>query len=555
MPDTFEIRCIFGNKALPVRVTVLGENLKLSFPYFKPMIEEVKAMQRPSPSWNAIEKSWTILNNRRNLFALDILTNGSKIQVYDKPIEEQEIVESFWSHQQKLYNFVLTRKRCILAAEMRTGKTLPTFHAISKSGITSAYWVAPSKALMGLSAELKKWHLPINVIPLTYEGFRGFVQQHFMGGHSIEVPQFVVFDECQKLKTPNSQVSEAAQYLSELMEETYNGSEYVVGLSGTPAPKDPTDWWSLCEVIRSGFVREGSKMMLGKRLGNWEQREGAVGSLYWHLISWKENEVYRLYKRLQPLVMVVLKKDCMDLPPIRYEIVELPVDIKMMRVAKTIADNEVNVLGAINKLRQLSDGFQYQYEYDEVANKERRVESVFVGSPKLEQLEIDLELHEDIGRLIVYAGFQGSVDIITQTCVKKGWIVLQVDGRGWQVFKPEGVEGEYTSEMLLAEMDRSRDTHTVDKLCFVGQADSAGVGLELSASPTIVYYSNTNKGESRMQSEARAHSNNMNKERGLTIIDYCYLPIDAKIREKLMMKKDLQSISMGELKQLFKEVV
>jgi hypothetical protein len=54
-----------------------------------------------------------------------------------------------------------------------------------------------------------------------------------------------------------------------------------------------------------------------------------------------------------------------------------------------------------------------------------------------------------------------------------------------------------------------------------------------------------------MQSEARAHSDNMDKVRGLTVIDYCLLPTDKKIRDRLMMKKDLQSLSMGELKQVF----
>ena len=55
-----------------------------------------------------------------------------------------------------------------------------------------------------------------------------------------------------------------------------------------------------------------------------------------------------------------------------------------------------------------------------------------------------------------------------------------------------------------------------------------------------------------MQSEARAHSNNMDKQRGLLVKDYCHLPTDYKIRESLVIKKDLQAITMGDLSSLFK---
>jgi hypothetical protein len=538
----------FGRFKVPVDVEVQGKHLILSFPYHKELVAEVKGMEKDSDSWDPITKKWRVLNNKRNLFALSILTKKGGVETYLKPYECKSI-EGLWQHQCEMFSFSAARKRCILAAEMRTGKTLPIMRLIEQSDWPYALWVSPLKPILGLQRERFKWGITKEIRFMTYEHFRNNIEECI---EKNGVPGFVVFDECHRLKTPSAEMSQVARKVTDLMEDTHEGTEFVLGLSGTPAPKDPTDWWNICEIVRPGFIRESSKNALGRRLGVWEQREGAVGNMYWHLVKWKENEVHNMYARLSPLVQVHLKKDCLDLPPIRYEIAELQPSKEMLRVAKMITKTEIGALVVSQKLRQLSDGFMYIKGYNEEKNREER-ETKFVGTPKIDRLKDDLDLHEDVGRLVVFTGYQGSVDIITKTCLEKGWVVLQVDGRGWQVFKPEGEDREITVDMCLTEIDRSSDTHTIEKLVISGQSDTQE-GLEYSASPTIIYYSNSNKGASRMQSEARAHSNNMDKQRGLTVIDYCLLPSDKKIRDSLMLKKDLQSLSMGELISCYQDI-
>ena len=49
----------------------------LKFPYFKPMVEYVKTLDRPSSnSFDPETKTWRIKNNRRNLFSLDLIHRG-----------------------------------------------------------------------------------------------------------------------------------------------------------------------------------------------------------------------------------------------------------------------------------------------------------------------------------------------------------------------------------------------------------------------------------------------------------------------------------------------
>jgi hypothetical protein len=524
-----------NKKRIPVKIHLLpgGELFELSFPFDRDAVDEVKAMERPENSWQPHKKTWLVRNSRRNRASLDFLAKGEIYRRFMAKIPTT-VYDGLWAHQNDMLNRIMTRRRFIIAGEMRTGKTLPALLAIKMSGVKHAYWVAPKAGQRGVKREFVKWDVTTPITLLTYEKFRILWLKN-----ELPLSSFFVFDECQALKEPTSKVTKCALSLSEAMEQVYDNAEYVVELSGTPSPKNPGDWWSLCEICQPGIVRESSRKQFEYRMAVYE--DTPFGK---KIVGWKDDEVEKLYRRLRPIVAVYLKKDCLDIPPITYEVADLEPSEEMLRVAETIVNTELHHLTAVNKLRQLSDGFMYQKEYDYDANATVRTGKDVVGGPKLARLAEDLDEHKSVGRLIVYAGFQGSVDMITDLCVEKGWTVLKADGRGWSVHP----ETDVSVDLCLAEMDRSTNKHIIDNLVFVANPGSGGVGIELSASPTIIYYSNTNKGADRMQSEARAHSNNMDKNRGLTVIDYCHLPTDYTIRERLIEKRDLQSMSMGELR-------
>ena len=65
----------------------------------------------------------------------------------------------------------------------------------------------------------------------------------------------------------------------------------------------------------------------------------------------------------------------------------------------------------------------------------------------------------------------------------------------------------------------------------------------------MIYYSHTDDGEAELQSIERAHSNNMDKVKGLTIKHYIHLSIDKLVALSIKNKKKLQSISMGDINQ------
>jgi hypothetical protein len=70
------------------------------------------------------------------------------------------------------------------------------------------------------------------------------------------------------------------------------------------------------------------------------------------------------------------------------------------------------------------------------------------------------------------------------------------------------------------------------------------MGLTLTASDTIIYYSNDFNGESRVQSMDRIHRPGC---RGANIIDLIHLPVDEFVINRLDYKLDLQKITMGDI--------
>jgi len=299
------------------------------------------------------------------------------------------------------------------------------------------------------------------------------------------------------------------------------------------------------------------------------------------------NEVAKLYKRMQGLVTVYFKKDYLkNLPEKNYRILSVKPNRSTQNAANAIAANTSSAAKALILLRELSDGFQYEKVTDErtkqcplcEGRKQTRVVVVDerpenfnpqieeqvkyewvdcsecggtgevpvivrnvnkVHSPKVTLLESILDDHED-GRLVIYAGFTGSIDIVQATVESKDWLWIRVDGRGWQTNMDIDDRSPAT---MIETFQKKQDKYT--RVAFIGHPGSAGMGLTLTASNEIVYFSNDFNAESRIQSEDRIHRLGMDVNRGATITDIIHLPSDALILDNLKKKRRLQDMTLG----------
>jgi SNF2 family DNA or RNA helicase len=308
------------------------------------------------------------------------------------------------------------------------------------------------------------------------------------------------------------------------------------------------------------------------------------------------NEVSYLYQRLKGLVIIKHKKDCLNLPDKRYRRVICKPSSSILRVAKALVESSPNAMIGSTLLRELSDGFQYREEADgEIAcnhcpeacgivdewfdpDDENRTFSAIdmldeelvaklekrgvecpkcngtgrvtkkrryareVPCPKERALRDLLEENDETGRLVIFAGFTGSVDRCCSIAHKEGWSVVRCDGRGYHVTLSDG-----TVITDVQALDYWADLDNNPRVAFIAHPESGGMSLTLTEARMAVYWSNSFKPEYRTQSEDRIHRKGMDENLGCTIVDLIHLPSDDRVLEVIRENRKLELMTMGEI--------
>jgi SNF2 family DNA or RNA helicase len=594
-----------------------ADTLQLDFEYNEYLKDEVKSME--GARWNPDSKCWTVKDSQRNWFQIKYLMGQNPYAWYDQTLKEfTPRIPKLYPQQHQMAQEAITYRQVIWAAEMGLGKTLAAIEAIEHLGSKAIWWVGPKSALASFDVEVDIWGMlnyPSRV--MTYEELTK-VMKNWKEGDPY--PNVAIFDEFSRCKNLTAQRSQAAKTLADGMRAAYGENvPMIIGMTGTPAPKSPLDWYSLCEIVKPGFIREGTIHKFRERLGVVVKKENTTtGGIYPSIVTWRDstfkcklcgyeqemhdfevmgqglephsfepgtNEIERLYKRLKGLVSVYFKKDWLSyLPDKNYRVLQCKVNLSTQNAARAVKNSARSVIQGLTLLRELSDGFLYaeeiqgttvcplcqgskrtrvpviqedeSYELEEVTcthcggegevpRSVRVTDSV--NCPKDDLLEDILDDHED-GRLVTYAGFTGSIDRIVNLVERKAWSWIRVDGRGWA-----SSFGVTTPKELVHIFQRQGDMQ-IDKLAFIGHPGSAGMGLTLTASNEIVYFSNDFNAESRAQSEDRIHRPGMDLNKGCMITDLVNLDTDLLIIKNLKEKKRLQDMSLGAFKEALKEL-
>lgn len=610
----FDVLLRTSRKMIRSKMWTIKDRIFLSFPYNPELISEIKSFD--GAKWHGYDeppvKAWSIKDTSRNKFQLEYLLGNNPYSRYDSIITPFTPNRSVYIHQGEMVQHGLSVRHGIWAAEMACGKTLAAIELMEASGFDDWYWIGPKSALFAVKLEFRKWKCKVNPTMMTYERLRSVIASWTQGD---KAPHGVIFDESQRVKTPTALRSQAAMQLADGIRNDWGLDSYIILMSGAPAPKSPADWWMQSEIACPGFIKEGDLSKFKNRLSIVQMREQIVtGGVYPHLVTWldnelkcaecgeleahpnhnladalahrftkSKNEVEALYRRLKGLVVVYFKKDCLDLPDKIYKIIECKPTPETLRVAEVLVKTAPRVITGLERMRELSDGFQYSEEVvgrivcplckggkeiickesgeqvpcdrcggeGEVDKTERITQEV--PCPKVKVLESLLDEYEDAGRVVIYGGFTASIDRVVKVCQANKWAVLRADGRGWMAITEDSSPSD--REQLLTAFDRTHPEYNdllnqFPRIAFVGQPGAAGVGLNLMASPVIIYYSNDFNADSRIQSEDRIHRPGMDYARGATIIDIVHLETDVLILNNLKKKRDLQAMSLGDFKDI-----
>jgi hypothetical protein len=548
-------------RAIDVEVYQNGEELVLKFPYNVYLKDEIAGCE--SARWIPQHKAWGIKDprlSRRNSFILGrILKNQEDIpgcldlsshyydnsQVVDVNISREECRE----HQRNVIVDSFSKRCFLLAHEMGAGKTLSLIEIMENvkqylEGIfdykqyndRKLFWViAPKAPLKAWEYELNKWDCQVK--PKLISCDQSVIARHIESANFP--PRCLIIDEISRFKNAKAKRTDYLLQLTNLMYREYGTEMFIYGATGTPSPNDISDWWSECEIIQPGIIREKNAAKMRDRYANvtYQQHPDDPTRKYPVVTGWNFDELEKLSSRLSPIVDVKWLKDCFDVPEFIYQPVRIDVTKETLMACRTLVDKEVSVKDALMKLRQFSDGFLYQGRDADGNN----LPAKRIKNDKQQAFIDEIVNLRESGetRLVAYAGFTESVDMLTEFCISNGWNVIRCDGRGWvpiavdsNTFVPEANQAQF--------LDKNLDI----PIAFVGHPDAGGMGLTLVSSKLILVYSNSFKGESRIQMRARIRRPN---SRGALIKDFIYLPSDQYIIDKVAVKESMQNLSMGVL--------
>lgn len=292
----------------------------------------------------------------------------------------------------------------------------------------------------------------------------------------------VIADESQRIKT-----YDAAQ--SKAMHELGDQARYKLILSGTPVQTAAIDIWSQYRFL--------DKTVFGENFFKFRGRYAIMGG-YGNkkIVGYRDLE--GLIKKEHSIAFRVTKDEALDLPEQTFETRRIQFSPKEKSLYERLKKDSyaeldngghitaTTVLTKLLRLQQLTGGFLVQDE----AQKPQ-----LVSRAKLDALT-DIIVDYVIGsgkKLVVFARFIAEVKAIIDLAAK----VLPKDLK--QVAIYGDVKKEDRGDIVKKFQE---DPSTV---LFVGQIDTAGTGITLTAADTCVYYSKNFNYATYSQSLSRIH--------------------------------------------------
>jgi SNF2 family DNA or RNA helicase len=330
-------------------------------------------------------------------------------------------------------------------------------------------------------------------------------------------------DESTTIKNPTAKRTKNILKIGDL-------AKYRRILTGSPVTKSPLDLFSQCEFLDPYHLGHASYYSFRARYANMVKRN----------FGGRQVQLVVSYRRLDELADIldkfsyrVLKEDCLDLPEKVFtkRLVELTPEQdkaykQMKQMALAMLDNgevmtTVNVMTQLMRLHQITCGHFKADDGTTTALKNNRMDALL-------QL-----LEETDGKVIIWANYREDIKNIVAALKKAYGDASTVEYHG-------GVDSTLRQEHIAQFQQKNGPTRY-----FVGNAQTGGYGITLTAANTVIYYSNSYDLEKRLQSEDRAHR--IGQTGSVTYVDLiAENTVDDKIVKSLRNKINIANEIMGE---------
>lgn len=310
-------------------------------------------------------------------------------------------------------------------------------------------------------------------------------------------------------------------------------------LSGSPSKGKPLNLYSQFEWLDTNIIGLGDFYAFRNRyaiMGGYTPREGPFRGKPMEVVGYQNVE--ELSKLIAPYVFEVQKKDVLDLPPKVYKKIYVELSKEQRKLYDEIRKTGMytrdgrehtikNVLETALRLQQVAGGWATTYTEEQQLNgKIKRiphVEAVVPVSRNPKVAEV-IELVGDGKPIVIWCAYRPEIDACV-AAIRKAFPkekVYEIHG---------GIsEGERDIAKSAFQSGRAR--------IIVGNTQTGGEGITLTACEVMVYFNNTEKLVDRDQSEDRAHRSGL--KHSVLYVDICAEnTVDETILASLADKMDL----------------
>jgi SNF2 family DNA or RNA helicase len=329
-------------------------------------------------------------------------------------------------------------------------------------------------------------------------------------------------DESTTIKTPSAKRTKSILNLGKY-------AKYRRILTGSPVTKSPLDLYTQCGFLDETLLGYESFYAFRNRYAVMVDRN----------FGGRRVQIPAGYRRLDELSEIlknfsdrVLKQDCLDLPEKTYieRQVELTDEQKQTYATmKSAALAQLkgkmatapHVLTQLMRLHQITCGHLKNDDDSITEIKNNRINAL---------IEV---LEETEGKAIIWANYVYDIKQIVSAISKK--------------YGQDSIVqyyGAIPAEHRQTNIEKFQDPKSPVRF-FVGNPQTGGYGITLTAANNVIYYSNGYDLEKRLQSEDRAHR--IGQKKAVTYIDLIApKTVDEKIRKALRKKINIATQIMGE---------
>ena len=332
----------------------------------------------------------------------------------------------------------------------------------------------------------------------------------------------MAIDESTTIKTPTAKRTKAILTLGKL-------AKYRRILTGSPVTKSPLDLYTQCNFLHEELLGFNSYYTFRNRYATMIDRN----------FGGRRVQIVGGYKRLDELSdslkkfsYRVLKEDCLDLPEKVYIQREVELSDEQRQIYSTMKSAALaqlkgkmatapHVLTQLMRLHQITCGHLKNDDDTITEIKNNRMS---------ELLDV---LDEVEGKVIIWANYVYDIRQIVKAISKKHGEDSIVQ-----------YYGAIPADVRQKNIEMFQDPKS-DSRFFVGNPQTGGYGITLTAANNVIYYSNGYDLEKRLQSEDRAHR--IGQKKSVTYVDFITpKTVDEKIVKALRKKMNIATEIMGE---------